>query len=174
MFVAGIDAHTRDVVIVVVNRLGERMLGPVRVKASDPARLLAILAPFRPLDVVIETSSSWPWLHEVLSPAGIRFVLAYAKRLRAIAEANYKSDAIDAALLARMHLARLIPEVFPTPYGQREWATLIRHRTALVAQRTALVNRIHAQLHLCGLFLERGRLLTRAGVTWLRTEAWPA
>ena len=107
----------------------------------------------------METSSSWPWLHELLSGAGVQFVLAHARRLRAIAEANDKRDDIDAELLARMRLAGLIPEVYPTPFAQREWATLLRHRTTLVTQRTALVNRIHAQLHLRGLHLERGRLL---------------
>ena len=121
----------------------------------------------------METSSSWPWLHEVLTGAGIHFVLAHARRLRAIAEANYKRDDIDAELLARMRLAGLIPEVYPTPFAQREWATLVRHRTTLVTQRTALVNRIHAQLHLRGVHLERGQLLTRAGRQWVRTEAWP-
>lgn len=174
MFVAGIDAHTRYVVIVVVNKEGDRVLGPRRVKVTQPQRLVQTLAAYRPLDVVVETSSSWPWLHEVLSTTGVRFVLAYAKRLRAIAEANYKSDTIDAELLARMQLARLIPEVYATPAGQREWATLIRHRTTLVRQRTALGNRIHAQLHTRGLFIERGHLLTRAGRQWLRTEAWAA
>ena len=121
----------------------------------------------------METSSSWPWLHELLTGAGVQFVLAHARRLRAIAESNYKRDDIDAELLARMRLAGLIPEVYPTPVAQREWATLIRHRTTLVTQRTALVNRIHAQLHMRGLHLERGRLLTRDGRVWLRTEAWP-
>jgi transposase len=43
----------------------------------------------------------------------------------------------------------------------------------LVTQRTALVNRIHAQLHMRGLHLERGRLLTRAGRQWVRTDAFP-
>jgi len=100
-------------------------------------------------------------------------VLAHARRLRAIAEANYKRDDIDAELLGRMRLAGLIPTVYPTPFAQREWATLLRHRTTLVAQRTALVNRMHAQLHGHGLHLERGRLLTRAGRQWLRTAAWP-
>lgn len=173
MFVAGIDAHTRYVVIVVVNKAGERVLGPARVKVEQRERLLAVLAPYRPLDAVVETSSSWPWLHEVLTAAGVRFVLAHARRLRAIAEANYKRDALDSELLARMHLAGLIPQVYPTPYAQREWATLIRHRTILVTQRTALANRVHAQLHTRGLSLERGRLLTRAGRDWLRTVAWP-
>jgi transposase len=121
----------------------------------------------------METSSSWPWLSEVLSGAGITFVLAHARRLRAIAEATYKSDDIDAELLARMRLAGCIPAVYATPAAQREWATLIRHRTVLVRQRTMLVNRLHAQLHTRGLHLERGRLLTRAGRQWLRREAWP-
>jgi transposase len=173
MFFAGIDAHTRYVVVVIINSMGERVAGPTRVKVSQPERLLELLAPYRPLEAIMETSSSWPWLHELLSGAGVQFVLAHARRLRAIAEANYKRDDIDAELLARMRLAGLIPEVYPAPFAQREWATLIRHRTTLITQRTALVNRIHAQLHMRGLHLERGELLTRAGRQWVRTEAWP-
>lgn len=172
MFVAGIDAHTRYVVVSVVNRAGERLLKPTRVRVEETKRLLTLLAPYRPLEAVMETSSSWPWLSEVLSSADIGVVLAHARRLRAIAEATYKSDDIDAELLARMRLAGCIPAVYVTAAAQREWATLIRHRTALVRQRTMLVNRLHAQLHTRGLHLERGRLLTRAGRHWLRHEAW--
>jgi transposase len=173
VFVAGIDAHTRYVKVVVVTRTGERVLGPMRVNAAEPARLRTALAAYRPLRVVVETSSAWPWLHQRLEAPGVTFVLAHARRLRAIAEATYKSDDIDAELLARMDLAGLIPPVYVAPAEQREWAILIRHRVTLVGERTALVNRVHAQLHLCGLHLERGRLLTRAGWRWLRTEAWP-
>ena len=173
VFVAGLDAHTRYVVVSLVNRTGERLVKPTRVRVEDRQRLLALLAPYRPLEVVVETSSSWPWLAELLQGADITVVLAHARRLRAIAEATYKSDDIDAELLARMHLAGCIPAVYATPATQREWATLIRHRTALVRQRTMLVNRLHAQLHTRGLQLERGRLLTRAGWQWLKAEAWP-
>ena len=172
VFFAGIDAHTRYVVVVIINRMGERVLGPTRVQVRRPEQLLALLTPYRPLDAIMETSASWPWLHELLTGAGVHFVLAHARRLRAIAEANYKRDDIDAELLARMRLAGLIPEVYPTPRGQREWATLIRHRTTLVRQRTMLVNRIHGQLHARGLHINRGHLLTRAGRQWLRTTAW--
>lgn len=173
VFVAGLDAHTRYVVVSIVNSTGERLVKPTRVRVEERQRLLALLAPYRPLEVVMETSSSWPWLSEVLTGAGITFVLAHARRLRAIAEATYKSDDIDAELLARMRLAGCIPAVYATPAAQREWATLIRHRTALVRQRTMVINRLHAQLHTRGLHLERGRLLTRAGRQWLRHEAWP-
>jgi transposase len=171
MFFAGIDAHTRYVVVVVINRMGEKVVGPTRVKVDHPDRLLTLLAPYRPLEAIMETSSSWPWLHEILRGAGVRFVLAHARRLRAIAEANYKRDDIDAELLARMRVAGLIPRVYPTPVAQREWATLLRHRATLVQHRTALVNRIHAQLHMAGLHMARGHLLTRAGRQWLRTTA---
>jgi transposase len=172
VFVAGLDAHTRYVVVSVVNRVGELVLKPTRVHVEQRARLRALLAPYRPLEVVVETSSAWPWLDEELSGAGIRFVLAHARRLRAIAEANYKRDAIDSELLARMRLAGCIPAVYVTSAAQQEWATLIRHRTALVRHRTMVVNRLHAQLHTRGLHLARGRLLTRAGRQWLRHEAW--
>ena len=174
MFVAGLDAHTRYVVLVVVDTNGAKVLGPVRIRTHERERLLTVLAPYRPLDVVVETSSAWPWLYDVLTPAGCRFVLAHARRLRAIAEANYKDDDVDAELLARMRLAGLIPEVHPSSREQRDWATLLRHRTTLVAERTRLANRIHAQLHRHGLHLERGRLLTRAGRQQVRTAAWPA
>jgi transposase len=174
VFVAGIDAHTRYVKVVVVDSSGQRVLGPTRVTLEERTRLVRLLTPYRPLAVVVETSSSWPPLRATLEAPEVQFVLAHARRLRAIAEATYKSDDIDAEVLARMQLAGLIPAVYATPNEQREWATLIRHRTLLVAQRTALLNRVHAQLHLQGLALERGRLLTQAGWQWLRTSAWPA
>ncbi len=173
MFIAGVDAHTRYVVLLIINKAGDRVLGPMRIRASEPARLLEVLAAYRPLELVVETSSSWPWLYELVTPAGVRFVLAHAKKLRAIAEANYKRDEIDAELLARMRLAGCIPEVYPTPACQREWSTVARHRARLVAHRTSLANRIHAQLHQVGLHLRRGELLTRRGQAWLRAEAWP-
>jgi transposase len=173
MFFAGIDVHTRYLVVVLINNRGERVVAPTRIPVSQPDRLLALLAAYRPVDAIMETSSSWPWVYEVLTKAGVHFVLAHARRLRAIADATYKRDDIDAELLARMRFAGLIPEVYASPAAQREWATLLRHRITLVTQRTRLVNRIHAQLHMHGLHLERGALLTRAGRQWLRTVAWP-
>jgi transposase len=173
VFVAGLDAHTRYVVVVVVNSTGARVVEPTRIRVEASAQLLELLRPYRPLDVVMESSSSWPWLADLFRGTGIQFVLAHARRLRAIAEANYKRDAIDAELLARMRLAGLIPTVYATPVAQREWATLVRHRATLVAQRTAVVNRIHAQLHMRGLHLDRGELLTRAGRAWVKREALP-
>jgi transposase len=172
MYIAGIDAHTSYVVVAIVSKAGE-LVERRRVWVREPDRLVALLTPYRPLEVVVETSSAWPWLYDLLVPQGVGFVLAHAKRLRHIAESNYKADEVDAELLARMHLAGLIPSVHTKSPEQREITRLVRHRGSLVQKRTALVNQMHAQLHQVGLRIERGRLLTKLGVRWLRHEAWP-
>jgi transposase len=172
MYIAGVDAHTSYLAVAIVSKEGE-LLEKRRVRVKEPDRLDGLLARYRPLEVVVETSSSWPWLRDRLEPQGIGFILAHAKRLRWIARSNYKSDEVDAELLARMHLAGLIPAVHLKEPQQREWGRLVRHRARLVRDRTAWVNRIHGQLHQVGLSMARGRLLTRAGVQWLRTEAGP-
>ncbi len=157
----------------IVSNTGHLVAGPMRIKNTQHGRLDELLQPYRPLEVVVETSPAWPWLFDRLKDPGIDFVLAHAKRLRVIAESNYKSDEIDAELLARMRLAGLIPEVHPKCPQQREHAVLLRNRARLVRERTRMVNRIHAQLHNTGLHIERGRLLTQDGRDWVRSEAWP-
>lgn len=174
MNVIGVDAHTTYQVLVVVNNRAEVVEGPVRVATEDADELLEILDRWTPLEMVVETSPTWPWLYDLVQGRrGIGFVLAHASKLRIIAKGNYKNDEIDAELLARMRLAGLIPEVHAKTIEQREQAVLLRHRRTLVQNRTAAVNRIHAQLHAVGLRLSRGRLLTREGRRWVKEEAWP-
>ena len=124
MFVAGIDAHTRYSVIVVVNSTGDLVHGPSRIPNAQADRLVSLLDGFRPVEVVVETCPTWPWLFDLLEGPGIHFVLAHAKRLRAIADSTYKRDEVDAELLARMRLAGLIPVVHPKSIEQHEQAVL--------------------------------------------------
>ncbi|NIP73890.1 MAG: IS110 family transposase [Gammaproteobacteria bacterium] len=173
MYYAGIDAHKRYVVVAVVSNTAERVLAPTRIPVTEKPRLVEVLRPYRPLEVVTEASPFWPWIHERLVEVGVGFVLAHSKKLRAIAGDDQKRDESDAELLARMLQAGLIPEVYPKPWEQLELAQLVRHRAALGRHRTALANRIHSQLQSRGLILERGRLLTQAGQEWVRSEAWP-
>ncbi len=171
--VAGLDAHSTYVVVTIVSNDGGRVAGPHRIRNEDADQLVALLDEHAPLEVVVEASGSWPWIYDRLEGAQVHVVLAHPKKLRAIAESNYKTDAIDAELLARMRLVDLIPEVYPKPIEQRELATLVRHRARLVRQRTGAAGRIHGELHSLGLSLRRGELLTQAGRRWVHTEAWP-
>jgi transposase len=171
-FVAGIDAHTSYLIVAIVSKEGQ-LQERRRIAVGAPSALVELLEKYRPLEVVVETSSAWPWLRDLLEPRGIGFVLAHAKRLRAIAESTFKADEIDAELLARMRLVGLIPPVHAKPPEQREWGTLLRHRLGLVRKRTALINQVHGQLHQAGLRAKRSQLLTRKGVQWLLRDAWP-
>lgn len=173
MQIAGIDAHATYLVITIVSNAGKRLVKPTRIANDTPAQLVELLHAHRPIEVVVETSPAWPWLYDLVHGPQVRFVLAHAHKLRAIAEANYKRDEIDSELLARMRVAGLIPEVYPKSIEQREQAVLVRHRATLVRLRTQAAGRIHAQIHSVGLRLERGRLFTRDGRAWVKTRAWP-
>ena len=153
MFVAGIDAHATYVVVAIVSNDGVLVQKPLRIRNAESSRLVHLLEAYSPIEVVVEASPAWPWLYDLLAGPKCRFVLAHPKKLRVIAEANYKNDSIDATLLARMRLVNLIPEVYSKPIEQREQATLIRHRTRLVRLRTAAASRIHAELHSLGFCL---------------------
>lgn len=172
MHFGGIDAHRSYLTVAIVDKNGTLLEEEGRVPVGDGEPLLAALEGYRPLEVVVETCSFWPWIHDTLEPTEVGFHLAHAKELEAIAKAETKTDSVSARLLARMLAAGLIPEVYPKPASQREIVRLVRHRAALVEQRTALCNRIQSHLHQQGLQLGKGKLLTRKGRRWLREEAW--
>ena len=134
-----------------------------RVPIGDGEPMLEALEGYRPLGVVVETCPFWPWIHDTLEPTEIGFHLAHASELEAIAKAETKTDSVDARLLARMLAAKLIPEVYPKPASQREIVHLVRHRSALVTERTRLVCRIHSHLHQQGLQIAREKLLRQGG-----------
>ncbi len=103
MFVAGIDAHATYSVIAIVSNTGQLVQGPVRIKNTEEERLLELFEPYRPVEVVVETSPAWPWLFDRLEGSEVQFVLAHAKRLRVIAESNYNS-ATRQLFLAELHV----------------------------------------------------------------------
>ncbi|UCF18944.1 MAG: IS110 family transposase [Gemmatimonadota bacterium] len=170
MYYAGIDAHLSYLQIAVVDRAGAIKLNH-RVSTRKPEELVRTLAPFHPLEVVVETCPFWPWIYDLLVPEGVTFHLAHAKELRFIANTPQKKDAVDAALLARMLLSGLIPKAYPRRPEQRETLRLIRHRAALVRERTRLACRIHSQLHQSRVLLEREALLRKRAREFLATEA---
>lgn len=172
MYYGGIDAHLNYLTVAVVDKQGAAVWQG-SLSTRIPERIVEALAPFRPLDVVVETCPYWPWIHDLLTPTDVRFHLAHAKKLRAIAASSQKNDQVDALLLARMLLAGLIPEAHPRQAEQRERLRLLRHRAMLVRHRTAAANRIHAQLHQSRLFVPREKLLRRETRGWLAGEAWP-
>jgi transposase len=65
---------------------------------------------------------------------------------KAIASARLKNDKVDAAILAQLLRADLLPEAWIAPPEVRQLRAMVRHRIQLVRLRTLLRNRIHAIL----------------------------
>jgi transposase len=96
-----------------------------------------------PHRAVVESTTGWYWLDDLLTSLGVELVLAHAKYLRAIAYAKVKTDQMDAHTLA--HLLRLgyIPVAHKISRELRETRDLCRARLRLVYRRTACYNSIH-------------------------------
>src|SRR6266550_7910739 len=86
----------------------------------------------------------WSWLAALLEDYGFEAHLVHPLRCKAIASARLKNDKVDAAILAQLLRADLLPEAQLAPQSVRQLRALLRHRIGLVRLGTQLRNRIHA------------------------------
>lgn len=93
-------------------------------------------------------AGQWHWLYEVLeqSMPSQHLMLANPFKTRIIAEAQVKTDRIDARILALLLRAGLISAVHIPCKETRQRKEVLRQRCFFVRQRTMLRNRIHRLL----------------------------
>jgi transposase len=98
--------------------------------------------------VVFEASMNWHWLFEILERelSSERIVLANPFKTRVIAEAQIKTDKVDARILADLLRGRLVPSAHIVGREARQIKEALRQRCFFVRQRTMLRNRIHRVL----------------------------
>src|SRR6266571_358383 len=94
--------------------------------------------------VAFEAAYGWGWLVELLEDYGFDPHLVHPLRCKAIASARLKNDKVDAAILAQLLRADLLPEAWIAPQPVRQLRAQLRHRASLVRLGTQLRNRIHA------------------------------
>jgi transposase len=70
--------------------------------------------------------------------------MVHPLRCKAIASARLKNDKADAASLAQLLRAGLLPEAWIAPANAGQLRALLRHRISLVRLGIQLRNRIHA------------------------------
>jgi transposase len=141
---AGIDLHRQTLVVATEDEHGVR----TRPRTFSCARVDQVREYFEslvPFHAVIEASSSYRWLYDLLSPMG-EVILAHPRRLRAIVEGRAKTDKIDAALLARLLRADLILRSYVPPHNYAALRAITRARSRLVRRRVEACNEMHAML----------------------------
>ena len=108
--------------------------------------------------VVLEVGSQSPWSSRLLSELGYEVVVANARRVRLIAEADRKSDRVDAETLAR--LGRVDPELLaPIRHGGESFQ---RDRSLLTAREGLVRCRVRLILQARGLTKAQGQRLPRS------------
>src|SRR5712664_2222421 len=141
----GIDVHRKRAQVAVVTGDGTVELNKNVVNGSEPMlRLIGDLPPGTP--VAFEAAFGWGWLAALVEDYGFEAHLVHPLRCKAIASARLKNDKVDAATLAQLLRADLLPEAWIAPLQIRQQRALLRHRCQLVRLRTLLRNRVHAVL----------------------------
>jgi transposase len=141
----GMDVHRKRSQVAIVDDAGVPQRN--RNLANDPATLIPVLGALPPgTPVAFEAAYGWGWLVELLEELELEPHLVHPSRCKAIASARLKNDKVDAAILAQLLRADLLPEAWIAPPPVRQLRALLRHRAQLVRLRTLLRNRIHAVL----------------------------
>src|SRR5689334_16426603 len=139
----GIDVHRKRSQVAVVDQSGEVLVNRNVSNGVEP--ILRVIGGLPPgTAAAFEAAYGTSWLVELLEGYGFDPHLVHPLRCKAIASARLKNDKVDAAILAQLLRADLLPEAWIAPPKVRQLRALIRHRISLVRLGTQLRNRIHA------------------------------
>ena len=92
---------------------------------------------------VVESTSNWYWLSDLLNNHQIDLTLAHAKYLKAISYAKVKTDKVDSFTLAQLLRMNLIPQAHQIAPEKRAIRDTMRARLKLVQKKTSGIGSIH-------------------------------
>ena len=141
----GIDVHRKRSQVAVIDQDGKVLAN--RNVNNGVTPILSVIGGLPPgTPAAFEAAYGWGWLVELLEDYGFEPHLVHPLQCKAIASARLKNDKVDAAILAQLLRADLLPEAWIAPPAVRQLRALLRHRAQLVRLRTLLQNRLHAVL----------------------------
>jgi transposase len=168
----GIDVHRKRSQVAVIDGGGEVLAN--RNVPNGVQSVLGVIGGLPPgTPAAFEAAFGWGWLVELLEDYVFAPHLVHPLQCKAIASARLKNDKVDAAILAQLLRADLLPEAWIAPPEVRQLRAMLRHRIQLVRLRTLLRNRIHAVLADHG-HDRPGGCWTGPGRAWLAAVELPA
>jgi transposase len=186
MLYVGIDLHRKRSQLAVVDGAGELVRSRrVRSRPDEVSRVFGELPKDEPVEAAFEATFGYGWLADLLADAGIPAHMAHPLATKAIGAGRVKNDKVDAAMLAQLLRANLLPEAWIAPLEAREARRMVRTRASLVRMRSRLMNQIHMVLADFALRREASAamrslrpaeavtLFSKAGRRWLSEQALP-
>ena len=131
MFV-GLDVHKKYTEVAIVDEEG--VIGKQERIENEPSQIEEFSNRLGNATMVMESSSTWYWLYEILSRRH-KVVLSNPAKTKAIAPAKLKTDTVDALMLANLHRGGYIAESYVPSKRIMSLRELVRYRANLVRMR---------------------------------------
>src|SRR5437588_2014445 len=150
--VAGMDLHSNNVVIGIMDLDGKRVAGGK--VPCDLKEVVKFLAPFKERleKVAVESTYNWYWLVDGLRALKYPVVLANPAGMQQYSGIKHADDTSDAFFLAELLRLKILPtghiydeELRPMRDLLRRRLTLVHHRTALMLSFKSLFTRTTGQ-----------------------------
>lgn len=137
--IAGLDLHSNNVMIGVIDLDGKRVAH--RKLGCDLKQVTEFLEPFKPRlqSLAVESTFNWYWVVDGLRAAGYPIDLANPARIEQYSGLKHVDDQDDAFHLAELQRLNILPKAHVYDPQLRPVRDLLRRRTNLVHQHTALV-----------------------------------
>src|SRR3974390_53663 len=137
--IAGIDLHSDNLMIGVINKDGKRIAH--RKLECDLKQVTKFLEPLRPQlqSLAVESTFNWYWLVDGLREGDYPIDLANPAKIEQYNGLKHVDDKHDAFHLAELQRLNILPKAHVYDPELRPVRDLLRRRTNLVRQRTALL-----------------------------------
>jgi transposase len=136
--IAGIDLHSNNLVIGVINQDGKRIVH--RTLDCELKQVTEFLQPFKAQlqSMAVESTFNWYWLVDGLRAQDYPIDLANPAKIEQYRGVKHADDKHDAFHLAELQRLKILPKAHIYDAELRPVRDLLRRRTNLVHQRTAL------------------------------------
>jgi transposase len=124
-------------------------------------------------EVILEATGNTSAIVRLLTPFVAKVVIANPLQVKAIAHARVKTDKVDARILAQLHAAGFLPEVWAADDDTLNLRRLVSERAALVRSVRRVKSRVQAVLHANLVPKYSGHLFGKGGRDWLSTAPLP-
>jgi len=147
---AGIDLHSNNLVIAIVDKQGRR-IGDKRI-ACELDRVIGYLKAQKGkiIEIAVESTFNWYWLVDGLMDAGYEVVLANPAGMNQYEGLKCANDKTDAYFIAELLRLGILETGYIYERSKRGVRDLLRRRQLLVSKRTSLILSLknqHARTH---------------------------
>ena len=136
----GMDIHKKMIAYCVKTKAG-RLRGEGVIDATREALDKWVAERQAPFVAAMEATLFTGWIYDHLRPHARDIKVAHPLMLKAISASKKKNDRVDAAKIADLLRADLLPECYVQPTEMRNLRRVLRYRNLLVRQATRMKNK---------------------------------